>query len=532
LLAKNEAGVITLWNIETRQPEAQIVIPDASDNVWLSPDSQTVAVAHDIEDERGIDLWQMATGEKRDIRLGGHESTINSVAFSADGRKLASASFDGATQLWDVDTGALLHPPFTEHDGRVLSVAFSPDGRILATGGADRRILLYDVITGEQIGEPLIGHDNWVRDLRFDAAGDALYSGATGGSLIRWDMTRRKLFDGHTDRVRSLALSPDGRTLATSGFDARILLWDADAGQLLAELPSPHERSIIQVAYSPDGRYLAAADASGMVSLWDVEKRQLLHPPLTYHETVVIGLAFSPDSLKLAVGDFLGKLSIWEVATGDMLGATPDAHDGWTLSLAFAPDGQTLASGGTDGRIQLWDTSAQAIDRGESLRTHRVPIPAHDYWVTSLLYTVDGKTLISGSADNTVRFWDTATGVEVGSPLAGPTSQIWGVQFYPPHGERTLITLDNNGTVRLWDVASRTPIAPALRTGLETEAFVVSPDGAYVFLGSFDERAERWWLTPMPWNERSCAIAARALSSEEWEHYLRDTPYTPQCAAP
>jgi WD40 repeat protein/DNA-binding SARP family transcriptional activator len=532
LLTKTAEGVITLWNIATRRPEAQITIPAGDENVWLSSDNQTVAVSQDVKDERGMDLWRMATGEKIGVRLGGHESAVNSVAFSADGSKIATASFDGAVRLWDAADGTLLHPSFTEHEGRVLSVAFSPDGRILATGGADHKILLYDVATGEQISEPLVGHDNWVRDLRFDAAGDVLYSAATGGSLIRWDMTRRKLFDGHTDRVRSLALSPDGRTLATSGFDARILLWDAATGKQLAELPTPHERSIIQVTYSPDGRYLAAADAGGMVSLWDVEKRQLLRPPLTEHESVLIGLAFSPDSRNLAVGDFLGNLSIWDVASGELMSVTPDAHDGWALALAFSPDGQTLASGGTDGHIQLWDTSALAAASGGPLRTRRAEIAAHDYWVTSLLYTADGKTLISGSADNTVRFWDTSTGAEIGSPLTGTTAQIWGVQFYPPHGERTLIVLGNNGSVRLWDIASRTPRAPALRTGLETEDFAVSPDGAYVFLGSFDERAERWWLDSMPWNERSCAIAARALRSDEWAHYLRSAAYDPQCIAP
>ena len=515
LLAKTADAVVTFWEIETRQPVLRITIPDASEVFWLSPDQQTMAVTQDVSGERGVDLWRTATGQKRGIRLGGHEATISAVAYSADSSKIATASFDGSVRLWDVATGELLHPPFTEHEGRVLSVAFSPDGRMLATGGADHHILLYDLVTGEQIGEPLIGHDNWVRDLRFSATGDALYSGATGGSLIRWDMTRRKLFDGHTDRVRSLALSPEGHTLATSGFDARILLWDANTGQQLAELPSPHVRPIIQVVYSPDGRYLAAADASGMVSLWDVKKRQLLYPPLTYHETVVIGLAFSHDSRHLAVGDFLGNLSLWDVTAGELISATPDAHAGWTLSLAFSPDGLTLASGGTDGRIQMWDASAQAVDSTKRLHTRRASIPAHTYWVTSLLYTADGKTLISGSADNTVRFWDTSTGVEVGGPLTGPTSQIWGVQFYPPHGERTLVTLGNNGTVRLWDIASRTPIAPALRTGLETEVFAVSPDGAHVFLGSFDERAERWWLDPMPWHERSCLIAARALSDEE-----------------
>ncbi|MEI2736201.1 MAG: WD40 repeat domain-containing protein [Rhodoblastus sp.] len=285
-------------------------------------------------------------------------------------------------------------------------------------------------------------------------------------------------------------------TLATAGFDKRLLLWDAASGQQIAELPSPHERSVIQIAYSPDGRFLAAGDAGGLVTLWDAAERQMLHSLLTYVDSVVIGLAFSPDSSYLAVGDFDGNLSIWNVKTGPRVCAMSKAHDGWTLTLAFSPNGQTLASGGTDGQIRLWDVSTLAQPGDDALQLRRAPLLGHEYWVTSLLYTADGATLISGSADNTVRFWDPTTGAERGEPLAGQMSQVWGVQFYPPHGERTLITLSNNGTVQTWDIASRTPLAPALHTGLETESFAVSPAGNYVYLGSFDERVERWELEP------------------------------------
>jgi len=532
LLTKGDNGVVTLWDVATHQVTDQFVLPDGTAGIWLSPDSRTLAVTRDVRTERGVDLWRTDTGQKTAIRLGKHESAITAVAFTPDGSQIATASFDGSVRLWDAATGALIHLPFIEHDGRVLCAAFSPDGRTLATGGADRQILLYDVVTGQQIGEPLFGHDNWVRHLRFDPTGNVLYSGATGGSLIRWDLARRKLFEGHTDRARSVAISPDGSTLATAGFDKRLLLWDAASGQQIAELPSPHERSVIQIAYSPDGRFLAAGDAGGLVTLWDAAERQMLHSLLTYVDSVVIGLAFSPDSSYLAVGDFDGNLSIWNVKTGARVCAMSKAHDGWTLTLAFSPNGQTLASGGTDGQIRLWDVSTLAQPGDDALQLRRAPLLGHEYWVTSLLYTADGATLISGSADNTVRFWDPTTGAERGEPLAGQMSQVWGVQFYPPHGERTLITLSNNGTVQTWDIASRTPLAPALHTGLETESFAVSPAGNYVYLGSFDERVERWELDLMPWKERSCAIAARALDHEEWEHYLRNTPYQPACGAP
>jgi WD40 repeat protein len=106
------------------------------------------------------------------------------------------------------------------------------------------------------------------------------------------------------------------------------------------------------------------------------------------------------------------------------------------------------------------------------------------------------------------------------------------VEFYPPDEERTLAVLSGNGAVQLWDIATRALIRPTLDTGLETEAFVVSPEGNFVYLGSFDERVERWSLDVHAWQEAGCAIAARTLTTAEWEQYLEDTPFAPLCATP
>lgn len=533
LLVKEEGQqTISIWDTATRELVQQFALPDGREVVWLGPDDEIMAVTQDVGAERGVDLWAMDTMTKTGIRLGGHESSISDVAFSPDGAKIATASFDNTVRVWDARRGELLFAPFAQHDGRVLSVTFSPDGRILATGGADRRILLYDIISGKQIGEPLIGHDNWVRVLRFDPTGAVLYSGGTGGTLIQWEIARRTLFDGHTDRARSVAISPDGAILASAGFDYRVLLWDANSGDLIRELPSPHERAIIQTAYSSDGRYLATGDAGGFVTIWDVAQQRVLHSMLRHQDSVIIGMTFSPDSRFLATGDFDGHIAIWDVMSGDLMRVAEQAHDGWTLSMTFTPDGQTLTTGGTDNLIRHWDTSTLGDGVGGTLLPRGEPLVEHTYWVTSLLYTADGTTLISGSADNTVRFWDAATGAANGAPLTGQKAQIWGVAFYPPTDEQTLVTLANNGTVMLWDIASRTPLAPALRTGLETEAFAVSPDGRAVYLGSFDARIERWRLDELPWRDRGCGMAARTLSTEEWEHYLRNTAYRPACAAP
>lgn len=530
LLAKTINGVVMMWDVRSLEEAVRFLIPDGREAATVSPNGLLVAITQDIGEERGVNLWRTDTGQPTGVRLGGHTSNIGNVVFTQDSQKAVTVSFDGTARVWDTRSGGLLYGPLNDHAGRVLSAAFSPDGRILATGGADRRIYLYDIVKAKMIGESLTGHNNWVRSLRFNWPGTALYSSATAGSLIRWEMTRRQLFEGHTSRVRAVALSPDGSMLATVGFDRRILLWDAQSGRKTAELASPHENSLLQVAFSPDGRFLATSDAGGLIVLWDAATGERLHLLPDEFDSVVIALAFSPDSRYLASTDFLGYLSLWDVSTGAPASVPTKAHDGWALSAAFSPDGRMLATGGEGGRIKLWDVSSLGVTAGEPLQALGEPIAAHTYWVTALLWSGDGATLISGSADNTVRFWDVAKGEQQADPLINQETQIWGIQFYPPHGERSLITLGGNGSVLLWDIATRTPLAPALRTGLETESFAVSPPGDAIYLASFDDRVEKWRLDTLTWPQRSCEMAARALSEEEWRHFLDDAPYQPLCA--
>jgi predicted NACHT family NTPase len=171
--------------------------------------------------------------------LSGHTDYVNSVAFSPDGRLLASGSSDKTIKLWDVATGSLVRT-LSGHTWSVFSVAFSPDGRLLASGSY-REIKLWEVATGSEV----------------------------------------RTLSGHVSDVTSVAFSPDGRLLASGSFDTTINLWDVATGSLVRTLPDSRA-SVYSVAFSPDGRLLASGSLEETIKLWDVTTGSLVRT-LTGH---------------------------------------------------------------------------------------------------------------------------------------------------------------------------------------------------------------------------------------------------------
>lgn len=529
LVTGSKDGALILRDAEDGAPLAQFRY-DGSGGMALAPGGERLAMFDDFPQGAGVEIWDMTTGRQVSGPFYGHKGSIHSMVYSPDGLWLATTGFDKTVRLRDGRTGEPVGDPLIGHAARVLSAAFSPDSTLLATGGGDNKIILWDVASGQALDSPLSGHSNWVRALAFSADGRFLTSADASGEVLVWDLGKRQLLAGHTDRVRGVAFSPDGGEMITSSFDATLRAWDAD-GQLLALFPPAHSAAITTLAYSPDGRVIASADASGMVILWDAKTRQPLHPPLTAHESVIISLAFTAEGAILASGDFAGVINLWDVAAGQRLGAPTQAHEGaWVLALAFSPDGRLLASGGTDAEINLWQTANISAGRAAALTLAAAPLTAHENWITSLLFSDDSRLLISGSGDGAIRLWDAGSGEAVGRPLLGHAAQVWGVQFYRPHGNQTLVSLGGDGSIFWWDLATRQPIAPPLHTFTETETFALSPDGSRLLLGALAETAQLWRLDQRPWREQACSIANRTLTAAEWQTFMGDLPYEPACA--
>jgi WD40 repeat protein len=477
-------AVLCMWFGSVQAQDRPTIYPQLGHNmivtsVAFSPNGKLLASG---SADHTIKLWDVASG--REIRtLSGHNEGVNSIALSLDGRTLASASDDKTIKLWDLASGTDL-VSLGGHTDKVNSVAFSADGRVLASASDDRTIKLWDIASKREL-RTLSGRSGAVWSVTFAPDGHLLASGNFDDTIQLWDVA-----NGHplrTLRGAYVAFSPDGRLLAAaSAYSTGIDLWDVDTGRKLRSF-SGQKDNPTSVAFSPDGRTLASGSQDKTVRIWDVASGLTVRT-FSGHFERVSSVAFSPDGRILASGSDDQTIKLWDAASGREI-RTLTGHSEAVYTVAFSPDGRILASGYET--VKLWDAASGRV-------LHK--LTGHAREINAVSFSPDGRTLASGSSDQTIKFWNVTSG-QSRRTISGIPDPVLAVAFSPDG--RVLASgiedysfemtgVVNAETISLWDTSNGHKLRAFRGDTGDVASLAFSPDGRSLASGNTDKTVKLW----------------------------------------
>ncbi len=550
-LASIVSGQVTqLWEVATRQKVLyNSSLPKAS-VLRFSEDGKTLFALSVKGDS--ISQLDVITGKMNVQHIEGRTGWHYRDVFAITHDKLAVGT-ENKTELWDTMTGEILST--FEGNRHVLDLKFSPDGTQLACAGEvgykTVKLQLWDTESKEST--TLENHTGWVHAIAFSPDGKMLASGGSDMTVQLWDITTGEhltAFTGHNSGINALTFSPDNRTLASGSADGTVQFWDVKTGNSLSTRITEHTMRVKSATFFKDSTALATVAHDGIVSLWDIETSQRIDTKTLrttdfYHkgdqdrefQVWLTTSAFSPDGTKIVSAGAKGNslpdssrteytedrlIRLSDVKSGDEL-QTLTTDDG-PASLTFSPDGNTVAFGDS-GQIRLWntetgetydialdilpaDTSHFDQDEIDKIPDHiKTQINEPEPTISALVFSPDGKKLVSATRSGKVEMWDTKTGASLARLFEGKGPIVVGTPpdisiGYHEHikslafsSNGNLIAMASTEKVHVLTLQNRTLLREiSTNSGASPQVLVFSPDKAMLVVGLHGGRIELWNL--------------------------------------
>ena len=446
----------------------------------------------------------------------GHTSGVTSVSFIKDSKLIASAGKDGTIKLWDINKKILLHT-IEGHRGEIKSISISPDGQYMASSG--NNVTLWD-LRSKAVMHMFEDLEEGIEKVEFDSTGNILIS-AGGNKIYLHNREEGRLIctlEGHHDKVKTFALSPDNKFLYSAGLDLWVNLWDLETKRLIYSF-NENSEPVKTISISPDGTLMAAMNGN-KINLWNLKIREREHV-FEGHTDKIESLSFSPDGKKLASGSRDRTIKIWDITSGEVE-HTVSGHTGWISDIKWSHDGKLIISGSSDKTVKMWDSEQLDLiytfggDYGsvESLSInpdgtilaggysdHTIKLwgiktksliavlEKHTDVVSALSYSPDGKYLASGSWDENIHIWDIDKGKV--NMTVGEESGLVGSLVYSNEGD-LIATGGADKTIRLWDVETGEMDTTFEVPDWSVEAIDFSPDGNLLAVGGSSNTITLW----------------------------------------
>ncbi len=495
LFSIDESGVLRHWTPDGRLL-ARHYLSDLETLWCFGPGAKLLASGND-----DLLLWDVSTGQlvSRIEQRGDEDAWVTAIAFSADGRTVASGHDDGKLRFCDTTANRFISEIAAHPRKGVAAVAFSPNGAFVATAGEDLLVRVWDTVTHQLVAE-LRSHTDRVPALAWSPDSTLLVSAGWDTSARVWrppHLDPLMLLNSHADQVVTVAFSPDGKYLACADSDFDIHLWlDAESATRGPVLRG-HNDEIKCLAFSPDGTKLASAGVDRVVHVWDVREGKLIAGPNPRGRHAIAVLPGSPPHAPLESGGKTphaplrlassgsANVRVWDVDTGDEVAPTNLCP---AFSVATSPDGKWLGIGGTDHFTQLWNVTDGHL--AASLEATKPPIGF-------ITFSPDSKTLAhTSTADGLVWLWNCETGQPDFIIVEAADACTLETLAFHPNGKLIacggvdyMSTSERDGAVCVWDITTREKLC-TFDTGVTSLAF--DPQGKYLAGAGLDDAVYVW----------------------------------------